>query len=147
MGGAPTPIAFGELYTSLEQGVVDGAENNPPSLLTSRHYEICKYYAIDEHSSVPDVVLVSEDTWSRLTQTQQAVIRKAAKDSATYQRKLWETENGRALEELAAAGVQISYPDKAPFKASVKALHDSYEGTVVGDLLERIRAAQIVEEP
>jgi TRAP-type C4-dicarboxylate transport system substrate-binding protein len=145
MGGAPTPIAYGELYTSLEQGVVDGAENNPPSLLTSRHYEICKYYALDEHSAVPDVVLIGETTWSGLTQTQQAMIQKAANDSATYQRELWAKENQSALEDLAAAGVEISHPDKTPFQDSVKALHDSYEGTAVGSLLNRIQQSRATE--
>jgi tripartite ATP-independent transporter DctP family solute receptor len=142
MGGAPTPIAFGELYTSLEQGVVDGAENNPPSLLTSRHYEICKYYALDEHSAVPDVVLIGETTWSGLTPSQQAMIQKAANDSAIFQRELWAKENQRALEELAAAGVEISHPDKAPFQDSVKTLHESYEGTAVGDLLKQIQQSR-----
>lgn len=142
MGGAPTPIAYGELYTSLEQGVVDGAENNPPSLLTSRHYEICKYYALDEHSAVPDVVLISEEIWSRMTLTHQAVIQKAANDSARFQRELWAKENKRALDELAAAGVEISHPDKSPFQDSVKALHDSYEGTAVGDLLNQIKQSR-----
>ena len=145
MGGAPTPIAYGELYTSLEQGVVDGAENNPPSLLTSRHYEICKYYALDEHSAVPDVVLIGEETWSRLDQSQQAVIQKAADDSAKYQRELWAKENQRALEDLAAAGVEISRPDKAPFQDSVKTLHESYEGTAVGNLLNRIQQSRAIE--
>ena len=139
MGGSPTPIAFGELYTSLEQGVVDGAENNPPSLLTSRHYELCKYYSLDEHSSVPDVVLVSEEAWSRLTLTQQSVIKKAATDSAKFQRELWAKETQRALDELVAAGVEISHPDKEPFQASVKELHASYQGTVIEELLANVR--------
>ncbi len=139
MGGSPTPIAFGELYTSLEQGVVDGAENNPPSLLTSRHYELCKFYSLDEHSSVPDVVLISEEAWSRLTQTQQAVIKKAANDSAEFQRELWIKETQRALDELTAAGVEISRPDKKPFQASVTELHKSYQGTVIEELLIRVK--------
>ena len=58
MGGAATPLSFGELYSALDQGVVDGAENNPPSLLSSRHYEVCKFYSLDEHTMVPDVVLI-----------------------------------------------------------------------------------------
>lgn len=139
MGGAPTPIAFGELYTSLEQGVVDGAENNPPSFLSSRHYEVCKFYGLDEHSSVPDVVLVSEAAWNRLTEAQQDIIRQAANDAAMFQRELWQQETKRALETLEAEGVEISRPDKAPFRASVQALHESYRNTPVGDLIARIR--------
>ena len=58
MGGSATPMAFGELYTALQQGVVDGAENNPPSLVSSNHYEVCKYYTLDEHSAIPDVLVI-----------------------------------------------------------------------------------------
>jgi len=56
LGGAPTPISWGELYTALQQGIVDGAENNPPSFYTSRHYEICKYYSLNEHTAVPELL-------------------------------------------------------------------------------------------
>lgn len=78
LGGAPTPISFGELYTALQQGVVDGAENNPPSFYTSRHYEVCKYYSIDEHSTVPDVMLIGTNTWERLTAQEQTWLQEAA---------------------------------------------------------------------
>ena len=142
MGGSPTPIAFGELYTSLEQGIVDGAENNPPSLLTSRHYELCKYYSLDEHAAVPDVLMIGEHTWSRLTLTEQTVIRTAAEKSSLYQRKLWAEENAKALETLREAGVEITRPDKTPFREAVKELHASYAGTPVGALLDKIRQSR-----
>ena len=67
LGGSPTPIPWGELYTALQQGVVDGAENNPPSFFFSRHYEVCKYYSLDEHTAVPDILLMSTVIWYRLT--------------------------------------------------------------------------------
>src|SRR5690606_15670084 len=70
-GASATPISFGELYTALQQGVVDGAENNPPSFHLTRHYEVCKFYTINEHTSVPDVLLVSEHLWQRLDPQQQ----------------------------------------------------------------------------
>ena len=63
LGGAATPISFGELYTALQQGIVDGAENNPPSYHTSRHYEVARFYSLDEHTAVPDVLLVSTVVW------------------------------------------------------------------------------------
>ncbi len=66
-GGSPTPISWGELYTALQSGVVDGAENNPPSFYTSHHYEVCKYYSLNEHTMVPDVVIISEKVWEKLT--------------------------------------------------------------------------------
>ncbi len=139
MGGAPTPIAFGELYSALEQGIVDGAENNPPSFLTSRHYETCKYYSLDEHAIVPDVILISATVWGRLTQTEQAVIEKAAKDSSKFQRNLWAKETQQAFDQLQAAGVEIIRPEKAPFQASVEILHASVSDGPVGTLLDRIK--------
>ncbi|MCL4169612.1 UNVERIFIED_CONTAM: hypothetical protein GTU68_011598, partial [Idotea baltica] len=89
LGGSPTPISFGELYTALQQGVVDGAENNAPSLYTSRHYEVCKYYSIDEHAMVPDVLLIGTNTWNRLSEQEQTWLQEAADASVTEQRKLW----------------------------------------------------------
>ncbi|MDO5971807.1 TRAP transporter substrate-binding protein, partial [Flavivirga aquimarina] len=68
MGGSATPMAYGELYTAIQQGVVDGAENNPPSFVSSNHYEVSKYYTIDEHSAVPDVLLISTKYWEKLSE-------------------------------------------------------------------------------
>ena len=88
-GGSPTPISWGELYTALQQGVVDGAENNPPSFYTSKHYEVCKYYSINEHTSVPDVLLISLETWQKLNKQERLWLQEAVKESAAAQRKLW----------------------------------------------------------
>ncbi|UCD39304.1 MAG: TRAP transporter substrate-binding protein, partial [Fidelibacterota bacterium] len=71
LGGSATPIPWGELYTSLQQGVVDGAENNPPSFYLSRHYEVCKYYSLDEHTAVPDILLMSTVVWNKLSAQEQ----------------------------------------------------------------------------
>lgn len=138
MGGSPTPIPFGELYTALEQGVVDGAENNPPSFHTSRHYEVCKYYSLDEHSRVPDIVLMSTFTWKRLSQSVQQWVAEAAEVSAEFQRELWGRKTTEALEQVQAAGVRIIRPDKAPFQQAVQELYREYNGTPVGDLLAEI---------
>jgi tripartite ATP-independent transporter DctP family solute receptor len=78
LGGSATPIAWGELYTALQQGVVDGAENNPPSFHLSRHYEVCRYYSLDEHTSVPDVLLIGTATWDRLTTEEKEILQRAA---------------------------------------------------------------------
>jgi tripartite ATP-independent transporter DctP family solute receptor len=139
MKGAPTPIPFGELYTALQQGMVDGAENNPPSLLSSRHYEVAKFYALDEHTRIPDLVIVSQKVWSTLSPQIQGWIEQAAAESVTFQRKLWTEKTAEALRLIEAAGVQISYPDKAPFVEAAKPLYDQFAGTPVGDLAQRIR--------
>jgi tripartite ATP-independent transporter DctP family solute receptor len=142
LGGSATPISWGELYTALQQGVVDGAENNPPSFYLSRHYEICKYYSLDEHTSVPDILLMSSRIWHDLSPQQQAWLQQAVDDSVTYQRKLWREATEEALAAVQAAGVEVSRPDKAPFQDAVREMKATYKGTEVGDLLARIEAVE-----
>ncbi|MBU3023731.1 TRAP transporter substrate-binding protein [Aestuariibacter sp. A3R04] len=140
LGGAATPVSWGELYTALQQGVVEGAENNPPSYYLSRHYEIARYYSLDEHTSVPDVMLMSLRTWQHLTAQQQEWVRMAMADSVAHQRELWRASTEASLAKVIEDGVEVIYPDKQPFVDAVKPFHDSYKGTDVGDLLEKIKA-------
>lgn len=123
LGGSPTPVSYGELYTALQQGIVDGAENNAPSLYTSKHYEVCKYYSIDEHTSLPDVMIVSTKVWESLDEQEQQWLQEAADESATYEYKIWAESTEESLRELEKAGVQISYPDKEPFRAAVESMY------------------------
>ena len=124
LGGSPTPISWGELYTALQSGVVDGAENNPPSFYLSRHYEVCKYYSLDEHTAVPDVLLISKMIWDKFSDQEKQWIRDAAKESSVYQRKLWNEAEKEALIEVKKAGVKVSYPDKSKFSKMVLPLYD-----------------------
>jgi len=140
MGGAATPISWGELYTALQQGVVDGAENNPPSLYLSRQYEVCKYYTLDEHTAVPDILLMSLHIWESLTPEQQGWLQQAVDDSVVYQRELWAKASNEALAAIEASGVEIIRPDKAPFMAAVAGMKAKYKGTQIGDMLEAIEA-------
>ncbi|MBU1309356.1 MAG: TRAP transporter substrate-binding protein [Gammaproteobacteria bacterium] len=140
LGGAATPIAWGELYTALQQGVVDGAENNPPSFYLSRHYELSKYYSLDEHTSVPDVVIMSLSIWNSLTAQQQAWIHQAMLDSVAYQRLAWQSATEEALAAVIAAGVTVSYPDKQAFRTQVSEFHQQLVSSEIGPLLQRIAA-------
>lgn len=140
LGGSATPIPWAEIYTALQQGVVDGAENNPPSYFLSRHYEVAPYFSLDEHTFVPDVLLVSLPVWDKLTTQQRGWLQAAADDSVAFERQLWREATGEALAALAAAGVTITRPDKAPFIDAVRPMHRSYDGTEVGDLMARIAA-------
>jgi len=142
MGGNPTPIDWGELYTSLQQGVVDGAENNPPSLNTSRHYEICKYYSLDEHTRPPDMVLISTVVWSKLTAEQQEILQQAADESVEFQRKLWKEFVAESLDIVTAAGVTIIKPDKQPFRDAVKPMLEKYKDSEIGALARKIIEVQ-----
>jgi tripartite ATP-independent transporter DctP family solute receptor len=138
LGGSPTPISFGEIYTALQQGVVDGAENNAPSFYLSGHYETAKYYSLDEHTAVPDILLISTRIWYSLNEQQQAWLQAAVDDSVVYQRALWKESTEEALSAVEAAGVEIIYPDKAPFQAAVVNMKASYAGTEIGELIQAI---------
>jgi len=140
LGGAATPVSWGELYTALQQGVVDGAENNPPSYYLSRHYEIARYYSLDEHTSVPDVMLASLPVWESLNVQQQTWLTRAMEDSVEYQRELWKTSTQASLENVKAEGVTVITPDKAPFVEAVKPFHQSFENTPIGTLINQIKA-------
>ncbi len=140
-GGSPTPISWGELYTSLQQGVVDGAENNPPSFYLSRHYEVCKFYTLDEHTMVPDVLLISTLVWNSLSKKEKYWLLEATDGSVAYQRKLWAQSEQQALEAVEKAGVEIIRPDKTVFAAKVKGVFDAYKDDEdVYSLIQRIRA-------
>lgn len=142
MGGSPTPIDWGELYTSLQQGVVDGAENNPPSFHTSRHYEICKYYILDEHTRPPDMLLISPKVWNKLSGEFQTILQEAADESVVYQRKLWAEKTEEALRVVQEDGVTIIRPDKKPFREAVQSMRAEFEGTEIGALAKRIEEVE-----
>jgi TRAP-type C4-dicarboxylate transport system substrate-binding protein len=145
MGGSPTPISWGELYTALQGGVVDGAENNPPSFYLSHHYEVCKFYSINEHTSVPDVLLISTIIWDQLTQEQQGWMKEAAMESAVAQRQYWAESVTESLKAVKEAGVEVLYPPKEPFVQTVQSLYKEYESDpVLKDLITRIRNLEIL---
>ncbi|WP_339905459.1 TRAP transporter substrate-binding protein [uncultured Cyclobacterium sp.] len=123
-GGSPTPVSFGELYTALQQGIVDGAENNPPSFVTSRHYEVCKYYSLNEHTAIPDMMIVSTKVWDLLSDEEKTWLQEAADESAVYQYKLWEESVAESMKILEEAGVEVLYPDKEPFRKEAEKVYE-----------------------
>lgn len=142
-GGSPTPISWGELYTALQSGVVDGAENNPPSFYTSHHYEVCKYYSLNEHTMVPDVLIVSMKVWKKLTDQEKKWLQQAADESVPVERKLWAESEKESLEMVQEAGVTITYPDKEPFARKVVPLLESYQDNEkIYDLISRIKSVK-----
>lgn len=143
LGGAPTPISYGELYTALQQGIVDGAENNPPSFFTERHYETCKYYAINEHTTVPDIFLISTIIWDRLSEEEKKWLEQAVAESVVFERAAWKKAEQEALEAVQKAGVQITYPDKAPFMERLEGMLEAYQSEPeVYQLIQQIRAIE-----
>lgn len=146
LGASATPISWGELYTALQQGIVDGAENNPPSFYLSRHYEVSRYFSLDEHTAVPDVLLVSSIIWDNLTDQQRLWLEEAADESAVYQRDLWREAEEEALDAVEAAGVEIIRPDKEPFREQVKGLYEVFRSDpAMAALIDRIQQINIAE--
>jgi len=138
MGGAPTPIAWGELYSALAQGTVDGAENNPPSFSSNKHYEICKHFTLDGHTRIPDILLMSSKVWNKLDPHVQEWVAQAANESSGFQRKLWREKTIEALEKAKAEGVTIYEVDTAAFAAKVAPMLGQVENPEVRGLLKEI---------
>lgn len=120
MGGAATPMAYGELYAAIQQGVVDGAENNPPSFVSSNHYEISKYYTLDEHSSVPDVLLIGTKYWNKLSKEERVWVQEAADESAQAQKEYWRESVNESMKLIKDRGVEVIIPKKSLFAEESK---------------------------
>ncbi|MCM2374258.1 TRAP transporter substrate-binding protein [Aporhodopirellula aestuarii] len=138
MGGAPTPIAWGELYSALAQGTVDGAENNAPSFSTNKHYEVCKHFSLDGHSRIPDMLLMSLPVWNRLSEQEQKWLQQAANESAELQRELWRKETEAALQKAKEEGVTIYDVDVDAFAAKVQPMLERIDNAEIKAMLERI---------
>lgn len=124
LGGNATPLAYGELYTALQQGVVDAAENNLTALTLNRHGEVTQFYSVDEHTMIPDVLVISAKVWDKLSESDRKALQQAADESMMYMKDLWaesEAEEKVAAEKM---GVKFSYPEKKPFQDAVQPMYD-----------------------
>ncbi|MBN2507124.1 MAG: TRAP transporter substrate-binding protein [Verrucomicrobia bacterium] len=143
LGAAPTPIAWGELYSALAQGTVDGAENNAPSYLAEKHCEVAPYFSRDAHTRVPDILLIGAAVWDDLSATEQDWLAQAAAESSRYQRRLWRQQSEAALKEVQARyGAQVGHPDKTLFMDKVQPVYAEFARGAVGDLVRRIQSAR-----
>lgn len=142
MGGSPTPIDYGELYTALKQGTVDGAENNPPSFLTSGHFEVCKYYLLNHHARIPDVIIISSKLWEQLNAQERQWLEEAVVHASKFQRELWATETARALDELRKLEVTITEPDLTPFREASQSVYQNHSSPEIRALVERVQATK-----
>lgn len=126
LGGSPTPMSYGELYTAIQQGVVDGAENNPPSFVSSNHYEVSKYYTLDQHSSVPDVLLIGTKFWETLNDQEKQWVQEAADESSQAEKVFWQNSVDESMETARKAGVEIIMPDKSLFQEQSKSVLEGF---------------------
>jgi|ERR1041384_814254 tripartite ATP-independent transporter DctP family solute receptor len=141
MGGNGIAMGYDQVFTALQTGVIDGAENNPPSFVFDNHYQVAKFYTVDEHLIVPEVLVFSKKTWDAMSKDDQAMLMKVAREAQLEERKLWEEYEAKAMEKAKAAGIQIisvSTDEKAKFQAAVKPVWDKY-GPKYADLVKRIQ--------
>jgi len=141
MGANATPMPYGEVYTGLKTGVVDGAENNPPSFVFDNHYQVAKFYTIDEHLIVPEMVVFSKKIFDTLSKDEQAALIKFSHEAQQEERKLWDIYEKEAMDKAKAAGIQIiqvSDADKKAFQDAVKPVWDKY-GPKHADMVKRIQ--------
>ena len=143
MGANATPMPYGEVYTALKTGVVDGAENNFPSYDSARHFEVAKYYAVTEHSMAPEMLLMSKKVWDTLPPAEQQIIRDAAKASVPYMRKLWDEKELASRKVVESGGAQIVEVDKKSFQDAMKPVYDKFiTDPKLKDLVQKVQATQ-----
>ena len=144
LGANATPMEFGQVYTSLKTGVIDGAENNWPSYETTRHYEVAKYYSLDMHSMSPEVLVMSKITWDKLSKKDQKIIKQAAQDSVSKMRELWEKKVQTSRKKVLAAGNQVvSKIDKQPFIDAMGPVYKRFASTpALKELIKEIQAVK-----
>jgi tripartite ATP-independent transporter DctP family solute receptor len=141
-GAIPTPMPYGEVYSGLQTGVVDGAENNPPSYYSASHYEVAKYYTLDEHTMVPEIIIGSKISLGRLSKADQDLIKKAAMDAIDYQRAEWDAYVKVSMDKVKAAGCTIiPIPDKTEWMKAVEPMYKQ-QTKEIQDLVARIRAVK-----
>lgn len=129
MGAVPVPMAYGNVYSGLQTGKINGAENNWPSYKSTRHYEVAKYFTRDEHTRVPELQMISKSTWEKLPEEYRFVIRQCARESALYERELWENQEKLAEERVRKAGCQVtelSPEERARFQEAAAPLYEKY---------------------
>ncbi len=143
LGAEPTPMAYGEVYSALQNGTIDGAENNWPSYESTSHYEVAKYFVLDEHTRVPEMQLISKATMEKLSAEDQQVIRDAAKESAVYERELWAQREKDSEQKVRDGGSEISEladGELEKFQAAMEPLYTEFTADYK-DIVEAIRKA------
>ncbi|MFO1282398.1 MAG: TRAP transporter substrate-binding protein [Burkholderiales bacterium] len=141
MGANATPMPYGEVYTALKTGLVDGAENNWPSYDTSKHHEVAKFYSVTEHSMAPEMLLMSKKVWDTLTPDEQKIFRDAAKESVPVMRKLWDEKERVSHDIVVKAGAQVIEVDKKSFQDAMKPVYDKFiTDPKMKDMVSRIQA-------
>jgi len=142
LGGNGVAMGYDQVFSALQTGVVDGAENNPPSFVFDNHFTVAKFYTLTEHLIVPEVLVLSKKTWDTLSKDDQALVMKFASETQLDERKLWQAYEKQAMEKAKTAGIQIiEVANKKPFQDAVKPVWDKY-GPRFADMIKRIQDAK-----
>ena len=142
LGGNGVSMGYDQVFSALQTGVVDGAENNPPSFVFDNHYQVAKFYTVDEHLIVPEMVVFSKKTWDTLSKEDQALLVKFGREAQAEERVLWAVYEKEAMDKARAAGITITeIADKKPFQDAVKPVWDKY-GPKYADMIKRVQAVQ-----
>jgi tripartite ATP-independent transporter DctP family solute receptor len=137
MGGNGVAMGFNELYSAMQTGVVDGAENNEPTVLAQNHYQVAKVYSLTGHLIIPEIFVFSKRTWDTLSKEDQALVKKLSREAQLEQRQLWDEKTSKATDELKAKGLQFVAADKPAFYKATQPVRDKY-GTKFAALIRRI---------
>jgi tripartite ATP-independent transporter DctP family solute receptor len=139
LGGNGVAMGYDQVFSGLQTGVIDGAENNPPSFVFDNHFQVAKFYALTEHLIIPEIVVMSRPIWDKLSKDDQALIVKFAREAQLEQRTLWNASETDAYAKMKAAGIVVTQiADKTPFQQAVKPVWDKY-GSKWPDLIKRIQ--------
>ncbi len=143
LGASATPMPYGEVYSAIETGVIDGAENNFPSYESAKHFEVATHYSLDEHTIVPEVFVMSKVAWDKLTPEDQEIFKTAARESMEKQWELWDARVAQSRKIVEEAGSQITTPEKQPFMVAMAQVYEKYDNTPeLQDLVARIQATE-----
>jgi tripartite ATP-independent transporter DctP family solute receptor len=142
LGGNGVPMGMDQVYSALQTGVVDGAENNPPSYDSFGHYNIAKNYSLTEHLIIPEILVFSKKVWDGLSKDDQELIKKLAAEAQLEQRQLWDERVAVSMKKIKDSGIEvITFADKKPFQDAVKPVWDKY-GAKYAPLVKRIQEVQ-----
>jgi len=142
LGGSPVPMAYVEVYTTLQTRTIDGAENDPQSYYTPSHYEVAKYFTLDEHQRVPEIVLMSLSVWNRLSPEDQGMVKKAAKEVQDREIELWSAYESDCLQKLRYSEVKVTElkpEERDAFEKAVQPVYQKYEASY-SKVIKEIRA-------
>ncbi|WP_312914877.1 TRAP transporter substrate-binding protein [Stutzerimonas kunmingensis] len=141
LGASGIAMDTGEIFSALQSGVIDGAENNPPTMLEHNHFRNAKYYSLTGHLILPEPIVISKTTWNKLSAEQQDLVKKFAKEAQFEERKLWDEKSAASEAKLKEAGVEFIEIDKKPFFDATAPIREKY-GAPYAELIKRIEAVQ-----